>query len=147
MEITQQIEWDMGHRITNHRSKCHNLHGHRYKLEICLQGELISETRASDEGMVMDFGDVKKIAMKYVHDQFDHGFMIWEKDLILFNFFKQNFHLKHVIVPFIPTAENISHHIFNVLDKHYIHKYKTNLQLSYVRLWETPNSTAICSRK
>ena len=61
MDITKIIQWDMGHRIENHRSICRGLHGHRYKAEICISGELISESGVSDEGMVMDFADLKKI--------------------------------------------------------------------------------------
>lgn len=147
MKITKQIEWDMGHRVTNHHSKCRNIHGHRYKVEICLEGNLVSIPGISDEGMVMDFGDVKTIAMEHVHDVLDHGFMAWEEDKLLVNFFKKNKDLKHIIVPFVPTSENISAWIFVTLDKYFKDKYKTGLKLKWVKLWETPTSVAICSRK
>ena len=62
MKISKIIQWDMGHRIANHRSICKGLHGHRYKAEICVSGELISKNDISEEGMVMDFSDIKKIA-------------------------------------------------------------------------------------
>jgi 6-pyruvoyltetrahydropterin/6-carboxytetrahydropterin synthase len=147
MRITKQIEWDMGHRVTNHNSKCKNIHGHRYKVEICLEGNLINIPGISDEGMVMDFGDVKTIAIKYVHDVLDHGFMVWEKDKLLVSFFKKNNTLKHLIVPFIPTSENIASWTFIVLDKRYKNKYKTDLRLESIKVWETPTSAAICTRE
>ncbi|MBI4225594.1 6-carboxytetrahydropterin synthase [Candidatus Roizmanbacteria bacterium] len=40
MVITKIIEFDMGHRIPNHKSQCRNLHGHRYKLEVNLEGDV-----------------------------------------------------------------------------------------------------------
>lgn len=147
MQVSKQIEWDMGHRVMNHKSKCRNLHGHRYKMEICLEGSLVDISGSSDEGMVIDFSDIKTIATKYVHDVLDHGFMVWEKDKVLVNFFRKNKDQKHIFVPFTPTAENIAKWAFERLDKQYKDVYKTGLKLLEVRLWETPTSLAICTRK
>jgi len=105
MRISRQIEWDMGHRVTNHKSKCRNLHGHRYKAEICVEGKLVNINGSSDEGMVMDFGDIKELANKYIHDILDHGFMVWVKDKPVAEFFKKNPDQKHIFVPFIPKGE------------------------------------------
>lgn len=147
MRITKQIEWDMGHRVTNHHSKCRNLHGHRYKLEVCMEGDLVNIEGVSEQGMVIDFGDIKKIATKYIHDVLDHGFMVWNKDKLVVNFFQKNPDLKCEIVPFVPTSENIAAWTFLELDKRFVDKYKTGLSLYYVKLWETPTSVAICHRK
>jgi len=147
MRISRQIEWDMGHRVTNHKSKCRNLHGHRYKAEICVEGKLVNINGSSDEGMVMDFGDIKELANKYIHDILDHGFMVWVKDKPVAEFFKKNPDQKHIFVPFIPTAENIAAWIFVQLDKKIKDKYKTGLKLYSVKLWEAPTSTAVCTRK
>lgn len=147
MKISKQIEWDMGHRITNHKSKCRNLHGHRYKAEICVEGKLIKVKNLSEEGMVMDFGLIKEFAIKYVHDVLDHGFMAWEKDELLVSFFKKNPNQKHIFVPFVPTAENIAAWIFVQLDKRIKDKFKTNLRLYSIKLWETPSSVTVCTRK
>jgi 6-pyruvoyltetrahydropterin/6-carboxytetrahydropterin synthase len=40
-EVTKIVEWDMGHRVPNHKSKCRNPHGHRYRLEVTIGGPLI----------------------------------------------------------------------------------------------------------
>ena len=50
MKITKIIQWDMGHRIQNHRSICRGLHGHRYKAEICIEGSIITSKRIIRRG-------------------------------------------------------------------------------------------------
>lgn len=147
MIISKCIEWDMGHRVMNHNSKCRNLHGHRYKAEISVEGDLILLEGYSDEGMVMDFGLIKDLALKYIHDVLDHAFMVWGEDEILINFFQQNPDQKHLVVPFVPTSENIARWIFTQLEKKIDDKYKTDLKLKSIKLWETPTSTAICTKE
>lgn len=147
MRIIKIIEWDMGHRVTNHKSKCRNLHGHRYKAEIAVEGDRVDINGSSDEGMVLDFGDLKKIAGKYLEKVLDHGFMIWKKDKILVNFFLKNKDQKSIIVPFVPTSENIAVWIFINLDKKIKDRYKTGLKLYSIKIWETPTSSALCTRK
>ena len=66
MKIGKVIQWDMGHRVLNHRSICKGLHGHRYKAEICVEGKLIEKSGVSEEGMVIDFSDIKKIRPYYM---------------------------------------------------------------------------------
>lgn len=147
MKVVKQIEWDMGHRVTNHKSKCRNLHGHRYKAEICLEGDLVDIEGISEEGMVIDFSDIKTIATKHIHDVLDHGFMVWSNDKVLVDFFKKNKEQKHTVVPFVPTSENIAGWIFKELDSRFNDKFNTGLKLHSIKLWETPKSYAICERE
>jgi 6-pyruvoyltetrahydropterin/6-carboxytetrahydropterin synthase len=147
MRVTKTIEWDMGHRIPNHRSKCSSLHGHRYKAEICVVGDIVQKRDISDEGMVVDFSDLKRVFIEQVHDVLDHSSMIWEKDRVFTDFFKQQECQKCVLVPFVPTAENIALWIFQKLNDKIKDQYETNLQLHSIRLWETPTSSAICTRE
>lgn len=143
MRITKIIEWDMGHRIPNHKSKCKNPHGHRYKLEITVEGDLSAKIGESNQGMVIDFSDIKKILMTEVHDVCDHGFMYWENDLEMSKFYKLHPKFKSIKVDFVPTAECISDWIFKRLEKKLAKSYKRSLTLVKVQLWETPTSSAI----
>ena len=72
MKITKDIEIDMGHRVTNHKSKCASLHGHRYKITAVVDDKVITEKGISDEGMVIDFGDLKQCMMNQFDDKYDH---------------------------------------------------------------------------
>ncbi len=140
IEVTKIIEWDMGHRVPNHKSKCRHPHGHRYRLELTLGGDLNKTTGDSSEGMVFDFGDIKKYMTERVHDVLDHGFMIYEKDEVLKKFFQSNEaeEFQVIIVPFIPTAEEISKWCYEQLQN----CFPAGIKISRVRLFETPNSWA-----
>ena len=143
MKIGKIIQWDMGHRVLNHRSVCKGLHGHRYKAEICVEGDLVEKKDASEEGMVIDFADIKKTAQQFIQEELDHAFMVWEKDIELLKFFKKSKGHKPVIVPFTPTAENVAAYIFNELKDKFTDVFKTGLHLQSVKLWETPSSYAL----
>ena len=143
MKIGKVIQWDMGHRVLNHRSVCKGLHGHRYKAEICVEGKLIEEKGASEEGMVIDFADIKKVAQKFIQEELDHAFMVWDRDHELLEFFKSSQGHKPVIVPFTPTAENVAAYIFKELQDKFTDIFQTGLKLQSVKLWETPSSYAL----
>jgi len=142
MLITKTIEIDMGHRVPNHKSKCRNFHGHRYKVEVGVNDKIITTKGASDEGMVIDFSDLKEIMMINVDGLCDHGFMMYEDDKLVKDWIKyqQQGYLKIVFVPFIPTVENIAKYWYNQIEPHLVDK---KIKLEHVKVWETPTSTAI----
>ncbi|MFM9836541.1 MAG: 6-carboxytetrahydropterin synthase QueD [Methylophilaceae bacterium] len=142
MQITTRLEFDAGHRIPHHKSQCRNLHGHRYALEITLSGDIISNSQASEDGMVMDFSDVKQIAKKSVADVWDHAFLVYVQDTEVLAFLNTLANHKTVIFPTVPTAENMAQEAFNILKNQYLDNYGNHLKLERVRLYETPNSWA-----
>jgi 6-pyruvoyltetrahydropterin/6-carboxytetrahydropterin synthase len=142
MQITTRLEFDAGHRIPNHKSQCRNLHGHRYVLEITLSGDIISQKEASENGMVMDFSDVKKIARESVVDVWDHAFLVFKEDKAVLDFLNSLPNHKTVIFPSVPTAENMAAEAFKILRNQYKDSYGNHLTLERVRLFETPNNWA-----
>jgi 6-pyruvoyltetrahydropterin/6-carboxytetrahydropterin synthase len=142
VQITTRLEFDAGHRIPNHKSQCRNLHGHRYALEITLSGDIITQEQTSENGMVMDFSDVKRIARESVADIWDHAFLVYEKDKIVLDFLNTLPNHKTVIFPCVPTAENMAAEAFRILKNQYQDTFGNHLKLEQVRLYETPNSWA-----
>lgn len=142
MQITTRLEFDAGHRIPSHKSQCRNLHGHRYAIEITLSGDIIRQEGASDNGMVMDFSDVKAIARKCVVDVWDHAFLVYKGDTAVLEFLESLPDHKTVVMESIPTAENMAAEAFRILHAQYHDTYGTHLKLERVRLYETPNSWA-----
>ena len=108
MQITTRLEFDAGHRIPCHKSQCKNLHGHRYAMEITLSGDIIQQENSSDNGMVMDFSDVKAIAKKSVVDVWDHAFLVYKGDAEILNFLNTLPNNKTVVMNSVPTAENMA---------------------------------------
>ena len=142
MQITTRLEFDSGHRIPNHKSQCKNLHGHRYVLEITLSGDIIKQENASENGMVMDFSDVKAIAKESVVNVWDHAFLVYQHDKEVLNFLNSLPDHKTVVFPTVPTAENMALEAFRILKSKYHDTYGNHLKLEKVRLYETPNSWA-----
>ncbi len=146
MRITRRLEFDAGHRIPNHASQCRHLHGHRYAIEITLVGEIVRTEGAADEGMVMDFSEVKNIARRVLVSQWDHAFLVHQGDRAVVEFLATLPGHKTVVLPVVPTAENLAAEAFRLLDPAYRDAYDTQLRLERVRLYETPNNWADATR-
>ena len=87
--VTKRVEVAGSHRLNlNYESKCSNVHGHNWIITV----ECICD-RLNENGMVIDFTDIKNIVMKLDHNNLN--------DLFSFN----------------PTAENIAHWICDELNK------------------------------
>ena len=52
MRISKEFRWEMGHRLQLHKGLCKNLHGHSYKMEVELTGDVL------ENGMVLDYYDL-----------------------------------------------------------------------------------------
>lgn len=141
MLITKEIQIDMGHRVPNHKSKCRNLHGHRYTIEIGVDDKVITEEKSSSEGMVIDFGDLKQIMMDEIDAKLDHGFMMFEGDNLwnVFKTIRDGFQMKIISVSFIPTAENIAKWLYIKMK---MKLQEVGIKIKHVKVWETPTSTA-----
>jgi 6-pyruvoyltetrahydropterin/6-carboxytetrahydropterin synthase len=142
LTITRKLEFDAGHRIPDHKSQCRNLHGHRYTLEITLVGAVIDTEGSSDNGMIMDFSDVKALAKEHLVDVWDHAFLAYEKDTVVRDFLDSIPGHKTVIIDSIPTVENLAQTAFNILKAAYQDRYGTGLRLHKLVLHETPNCWA-----
>jgi len=142
MLITRRLEFDAGHRIPNHASQCRHLHGHRYAIEITLSGEIICTEGAAEQGMVMDFSDVKNIANAVLVNHWDHAFLVYQGDHAVVEFLASLPEHKTVVLPVVPTAENLAAEAFRLLDAAYLDTYGNQLRLHRVRLYETPNNWA-----
>ncbi len=146
MQITRRLEFDAGHRIPDHGSQCRHLHGHRYAIEITLSGEVIQADGQPMNGMVMDFSEIKAIALRCVVDQWDHAFLAYSGDLAVVAFLDSMPDHKTVLLDTVPTAENLARIAFALLDPAYQDSFGNHLRLERVRLYETPNCWADASR-
>lgn len=158
--ITKQIEIDAAHRVPLHESKCKNLHGHRYVVELAVSGQLIAE--GSETGMVKDFSFLKQVLTEEVHDACDHALVMAVGDPMLPTLLAPN-SLRDIcdvlhpmsgdqsrvitfgiegtricVIRNVPTAENLAKHWGMRMSL----KMPAGVEISAVTVWETPTSTA-----
>ena len=60
IRITKAFDFEAAHALDGYDGKCKDIHGHSYHLEMTCWGRL-KALKLSDCGMVVDFGDIKKI--------------------------------------------------------------------------------------
>lgn len=73
IRLTKSFSFETGHALYGYDGKCKNIHGHSYKLYVTVIGQPISDSENVKYGMVIDFGDLKKIVKEEIVDVFDHA--------------------------------------------------------------------------
>jgi 6-pyruvoyltetrahydropterin/6-carboxytetrahydropterin synthase len=135
ISVTRRLEFDAGHRLIAHESKCANAHGHRYVAEI----ECTSD-RLDQVGRVIDFGEVKRLVGGWIDDKWDHAFLVEEGDP-LYLWLESNAQRVYVFPPgHPPTAENIAAHL--LMQSRLLLATKA-IYVCSVKVWETPNCWAL----
>lgn len=120
ISITKTVTFDSAHQLYDlEGSKCQNLHGHTYKLEVTVSGKVTGKVP-----MVMDLHELKLIIMKVI-DQVDHQNLniLWNLDN--------------------PTAEVM----LNIFKKQIQKLLPAMVKISKLVLWETPTSCATWTAK
>ena len=141
--IRRWIETDTGQRVPNHKNKCCHMHGHRYRWEVEIEGDVITYSGTSDEGMLIDFSDVSRILTEQIHDIVDHSFIVYDGDSEAINALKLlGDEHRTIIVPFIPTAENLAKWAFEQVSPHIKTEYANELRVVAFHVRETPKSWA-----
>ncbi|HZV12405.1 MAG TPA: 6-pyruvoyl tetrahydropterin synthase family protein [Candidatus Kapabacteria bacterium] len=132
MRIACDFHWEMGHRLPEHFGACKNVHGHSYRMNVEVEGEV------RPSGMVMDFFDLKKSVQPLV-DKLDHSFLCDESDMLMKKFL-QEAKLNIVLVPFPTTAENITKYFIEAIGEQ-LKAYRYISRIT-VRVSETASSYA-----
>lgn len=132
--LTTEHAFDSAHFLSGYQGKCHNLHGHRWKVVAEISGEALHRA-GQIRGMLVDFGDLKR-ELRAMCDALDHSF-IYEsgtlKSATVAALREEDFRL--IEVPFRPTAEEFSRYFYETLqEKGYaVHR---------VMVYETPTNCA-----
>ena len=124
--ITKAIDFCYGHRLLNHGGKCRYLHGHNGLLEVDVESDALD-----DMGMVVDFSRVRDVVKGWVDANLDHRMVLCRDDPVVPVLIEMDEPV--YLMDENPTAENISKHIYE-------QSRAQGLNVSEVRLWETPSS-------
>ena len=139
IRITKQFSFETGHARYGYDGKCKNVHGHSYKLSVTVIGTPIGDTSHVKFGMVIDFGDLKKIVKEEIVDVYDHA-TVFNKNTPHVDLAKELSNRGHnvLLVDYQPTSEMM------VTD--FAEKIKTRLpehiSLHSLKLQETETSFA-----
>ncbi|MDL1912920.1 MAG: 6-carboxytetrahydropterin synthase QueD [Bergeyella sp.] len=137
IRITKIFTFETAHILYNYDGKCKNLHGHSYRLFVSVKGDPVSDPEHPKNGMVMDFGDLKKIVKQEILDPWDHAVLINTHSPHK-NLAEKLSHEGHKVVAcdFQPTCENMLYAIAAKIKKH----LPPHISLSSLKLYETENS-------
>ncbi len=108
IRITKEFSFETGHALYGYDGKCRNVHGHSYHLSVTVIGNPITDSSHVKLGMVIDFGDLKKIAKEEVVDPFDHA-TVFNKNtphIELAQELESRGH-KVILADYQPTSENM----------------------------------------
>ncbi len=105
IRITKDFRFEMAHALKGYDGLCRNIHGHTYELKVTIAGTPITDEQSPKLGMVMDFGDLKKIVKEEIINRYDHALVLYEKmPEALIAELKKNFE-RVIIKPYNPTSE------------------------------------------
>lgn len=139
----RQLEFDAGHRVHLHESKCRNAHGHRYRMLFEARA-LPSADPLDSLGRVIDFSAMKERLGPYIDTHLDHGFLCFAGDSEMLNALMKIEGQKIYTMPYNPTAENIARHFLDVVCPGLF--AGSAIEIIRVTVYETPNCFAMAER-
>jgi len=125
--VVKLLSFPYGHRIPGHGGPCAHLHGHNARVEVECSGEL------DPLGMVVDFGEIKRLLEGWVRKHWDHRMILKDDDPLAAALEEAGEPVYRL--PRAPTAENLAAHLFAVARD-------AGLPIAAIRLWETETSMA-----
>ena len=139
IRITKQFSFETGHALYGYEGKCKNVHGHSYRLDVTVIGTPISDNTNVKYGMVIDFGDLKKIVKEEIVDVFDHA-TVFNKNTPHVELAKELEDRDHnvLLVDYQPTSEMMVIDFAKKIKK----RLPKNITLHSLKLQETATSFA-----
>ncbi len=138
IRLTKEFRFEMAHALWNYDGLCKNIHGHSYILQVTVIGVPIEDEYNPKYGMVMDFGDLKKIVKEEIVDKLDHSIVISDKapsdKLLQIPQMSDRYH----ITSYQPTCENMLIDFAGRISG----RLPATIELFSLKLHETGNSFA-----
>ncbi|MGB5992063.1 MAG: 6-carboxytetrahydropterin synthase QueD [Desulfobacterales bacterium] len=117
-ELKVVTHFAAAHQLKMVAKKCENLHGHNWKIEICVAGKDLNKA-----GVLIDFGELKQ-HVSVIMAKLDHKFLNELDD------FNDNYP---------PSSENIAHYIAKTLQSMID---SPDVKVARVTSWESENACA-----
>ena len=107
VRITKEFTFEAAHALEGYDGPCKNIHGHSYALSVTVIGDPSLNQDTPKMGMVMDFGDLKRMIKTNIIDPFDHALILQsgtQKDSLGINGEACS---NAIVVGYQPTSENM----------------------------------------
>lgn len=108
IRLTKEFSFEAAHALDGYDGPCRELHGHSYRLFVTVKGAPLATVGDPKEGMVMDFGVLKRIVNDEIIAQYDHALILQRsvETEALRKMLAQRF--RNVVeVDYRPTCENM----------------------------------------
>ncbi|HBS85654.1 MAG: 6-carboxytetrahydropterin synthase QueD [Bacteroidetes bacterium GWF2_38_335] len=138
IRVTKEAVFEMSHALWNYDGLCRNIHGHSYKVVVTVSGTPVNNANDPKNGMVIDFGDLKKIIKEEITDVFDHSLVIYEKAGKEWIDQLPKITGRLVFTPYQPTSEMM---VADFADK-IMKRLPAGTELVSVKLYETATSSS-----
>lgn len=126
--IYKEVQIDTSHRLLHYQGKCANLHGHRWKIEVWMEGEPDPVTQ-----ILIDYSLIKQVINKY-----DHQIILNRDDPMVPRI--EEFH-PVITTPGDPTSELMAVIIRNDLSA-ICRDRGIKATVTKIRVWESPTACA-----
>ncbi len=126
--IYKEVQIDTSHRLLHYQGKCANLHGHRWKVEVWMEGEPDPATK-----ILIDYSMLKKII-----DRYDHQIILNEEDPMVPRI--REFH-EVITTPGDPTSELMAGIIRDDIHA-FCRDQGIRATVTKIRVWESPTAFA-----
>jgi 6-pyruvoyltetrahydropterin/6-carboxytetrahydropterin synthase len=129
--VTKRIDFCYGHRLLDYDGVCKHPHGHNAIVEVDVRTDSLDA-----RNMVADFSDIKRLVKGWIDRELDHKMILREDDPLVGP-------LRALGEPVFtiesnPTVERIAKLIYDMARD-------SGLDVTAVRVWETPTSVATYS--
>lgn len=108
IRLTKEFSFEAAHALEGYDGPCREIHGHSYRLFVTVKGSPAGDDGNPKCGMVMDFGQLKRIVNEQIVSRFDHALVLraTESGAALRAVLAQRFD-NIVTVDYQPTCENM----------------------------------------
>ncbi|MFO7616183.1 MAG: 6-carboxytetrahydropterin synthase [Bacteroidales bacterium] len=138
VRVTKIFRFEMAHALWGYDGLCRSVHGHSYILKVTVSGTPIEDPDNIKLGMVIDFGDLKRVVNKLIVDVFDHSLVLSKRAPVEMLEQVPEMFERRIWVDFQPTAENLVLHFAGLIKD----QFPAGVTLEAIRLYETANSYA-----
>lgn len=76
IRLTKEFSFEAAHALDGYDGPCREIHGHSYRLFVTVKGAPLTAADDPKQGMVMDFGVLKRIVDDEIIARFDHALIL-----------------------------------------------------------------------